>query len=145
MFRPNQASINISSSFCQRSRCKSCGSGPAYYYPLRKGIQWHDVQQFQKASPWLRFWLNKTHEDWYLESQPKHFTNMSNFTFRLSDKSFNPIRHRTRGNDLPESLNVIDVVVCGCGKTQWKFCEKSARQKPEVFHRKGKYHYPDSR
>jgi hypothetical protein len=135
--------VNISSSFFKRAKCKDCGGGPNYYYPLRKPVLWDDPRQLLAASKWLRTFIKRLVEDWYLDATPKYFTEANEFSYSPSDKHFTPTRFRTRGLPTKQEDNVIDVMVCECGASVWWYNQKSVKNKPEIVNRKGKYGYPD--
>ncbi len=134
--------VNISSSFMARARCKECGQGPSYYYNDRKYKLFHDIGKFLEASKLWKSWVKKFNYDWYLEMQPKYFSTLEDFRFRLEDRRYSPLLHRTRGSDVSRDENVIEMVSCDCGGTIWAFNNKSTKKRPEITNRKGRYGYP---
>jgi len=134
--------INISSSFLARSRCKSCGKGPKYYFSVNKPYLYFLVNQRIFTSKAIRKWITNLVTNWYLSLQPKQFKNMKNFKIALNDKHFTPTLHRTRGSDVKDRDNIIDMISCDCGETTWAYNEKSVKNRPEITNRKGKYSFP---
>jgi hypothetical protein len=103
------------------------------------------MQQQRKILDWDKEWDKKPRDDFYLDSDPKYFVSAHDFGYVPKAKTFSPTLHRTRGYAGPGSYDIIEVVVCKCGKSQWRFYERASQQKPEIVFRKGKYCYPDFR
>jgi hypothetical protein len=47
-----------------------------------------------------------------------------------------------KGTPLNPRENVTEYVGCNCGATVWSFNDKSAKNRPEITNRKGRYKYP---
>jgi hypothetical protein len=140
-YRAELIRINISSTFMVRARCIECGSAPTYYYQVRRPYLFFDVRHMGVTSQWLRRWVKRMTEDWYLDDQPRHFHDLKEFSFRLDDKHYLPTLHRARGLTRDKD-NSIEFVGCECTRTVWAFNQKSAQNRPEITNRKGKYTYP---
>lgn len=134
--------INISSSFMARARCTECGKGPTYYYYIRKPFLWKNIRTAIATSKWIREWVKSFGSSWFLESEPKHFHDIQEFSFILENKQYRPTLFRTRGSDIKDKDNVIEMVGCDCGATVWAFNQKSVKNRPEITNRKGRYKYP---
>jgi hypothetical protein len=131
----NSIGVNISSSFLYRTRCKFCSSGPSLYFAVCKGIYTREPARDKNA------WNDPSiFNDWYIASEPRAHTNANNFAFN-SDMSFNATMHRTRDSG---GHDMINVAVCECGKTEWRFTGKLSSQKPAIVNRRGKYTYSKS-
>jgi hypothetical protein len=139
-FKSELIRINISSTFMVRCRCIKCGSVPAYYYLSHKPYLFVDVRQMVQTSNWLRQWVKRMSEDWYLDEQPRLFNNISEFSFSVDDKSYLPTHHHVKGLAQDKS-NVIEFVGCRCTYTVWAFNQKSVKNRSEITNRKGKYAY----
>ncbi len=142
MYKPEIIRINISSSFMTRARCKKCGKGPDFYYAILKPYKWKSARHALFYSEITRRWISRMVSSWYLQFSPRFFNELDDFTFKLEDKAYNPILHRTRNSNAPERDNVIEFVGCGCGSTVWAFNDKSTKKRPEITNRKGRYRYP---
>jgi hypothetical protein len=139
MYKPEIIRINISSTFLSRARCKNCGKNPSFYYYVRKPFLWKDISEQISTSKLFREWIERMSADWYLDSAPKYFHDIKEFSFSLDDKHYVPTLHRMRGVD---STNIVELVVCECGASTWAFADKSNRKRPEITNRKGRYKYP---
>jgi hypothetical protein len=134
--------INISSSFMTRARCLKCGNKPEYYFAMRMPSRWFDVRDLLLISKWLRKYINRMTDDWYLDDKPHHFTNIKEFSFKLDDNHYEPTLHRSRFSN-KEKDKMIEFISCHCGFTVWAFNQKSVQNRPEIINRKGKYTYPN--
>lgn len=133
--------INISETFMARARCKDCGKFPDYYYAVMKPFVWKEVKYFMIFSEYTKHWFAKN-SGWFKDYSPKYFTKMGDFSKRMTDKSYNPIAHRTRGADINDLFNSTEFVGCSCGSTVWAFNNVSVQKRPEITNRKGRYKYP---
>jgi hypothetical protein len=142
MYKPEIIRINISSSFMSRARCKQCGDGPDFYYAMMKPHKWKNVRHFLVYSKAVKSWIQRMLSNWYLPYTPRYFHDLSDFTFRLESKSFDPSLYRVRGANISERDDVIEFLGCECGATVWAFNDKSTKNRPEITNRKGRYKYP---
>jgi hypothetical protein len=128
--------VNISSSFLPRARCKKCGKGPSFYYFRRKSaLLKSPLREATKR------WLKRMTADWYLTESPKDFDHIEDFSFRLFDKSYRPVMHKTRGFSTGKD-HIVEALSCDCGHAVWLFNHKSVKNRPEIRNRKGRYGYP---
>ena len=141
MYKVEIIRINISSTFMARTRCAECGTGPTYYYYIRKPYLWKNVRQQITASKYNRNWIKRMSSDWYLVGHPRYFHDIEEFSFILEDKQYRPTLYRTRG-EVTQGDNVVEIVGCDCGATVWAFNQKSTKNRPEITNRKGRYKYP---
>jgi len=141
MYKLEIIHINISSTFLIKNRCKECSKQPSDYYYIRKRRLFKDVNdQVSKFQLW-RKWIDRFTADWYLDSDPKYFCDIEEFSFSVNDKSYLPTLHNTRGN-INNKDHVIEILRCECGATIWAFNSKSVKNRPEIINRKGRYEYP---
>lgn len=136
------STVNISSTFLMRCVCKECGSGPYIHYAIRKPLVWDEPKQLLSASKWLRRYVQRMVQDWYLDAEPKYFHSLRELTFSLTDKHFVPSHFRTKGFPSDPRNNVVDIMQCECSATVWWYSQQAIKDKPEVVNRKGKYCYP---
>lgn len=143
MYRPETIRINISSSFMARARCVKCGKSPSYYYSIRNPFLYEDVGYVISNSKWRRSWIKSMKGNWYLDSEPKYFHDIQEFSFILDDKQYRPTLFRImKGGAVKDRDNVVEMLGCDCGATIWAFNQKSVKNRPEITNRKGRYKYP---
>lgn len=142
MYKVEIVKINVSSTFMVRARCRECGGPPNYYFYVRKPYLYKDVRAQQTTSKWLRSWVKRMTSDWYLDSEPRHFHDIEEFSFVMDDKHYIPTLHRSRNTNKYKE-DVVEFVGCDCGQTVWAFNQKSTKNRPEVTNRKGRYNYPN--
>lgn len=145
-YKIEKIQINISSVFMARARCKECAGLPNFYYniPLPylaedPSTYYADMYLFRKI--FKKVW-DLIKSDWYLNSDPKHFHSIHDFSTSIEGKSFNVKLKKNRGVANGFQNNIIEVLSCACGSTVWAFNQKSTKNKLEIFNRKGKYNYP---
>jgi hypothetical protein len=144
MYKAEVIQVNISSTFMPRgARCIQCGEPPIYYYYIRNPYLWKDPRSRLTVSKWMRGWVQRLTDDWYLDSEPKFFQTIEDFSFILGDKQYRPTVHRVRDLDPKAEKNVTEMVGCPCGATMWSFNQKSTKKRPEITNRKGRYKYPE--
>jgi hypothetical protein len=134
--------INISSTFLIKNRCKACGKHPSDYYYIRKCRVYKDIDELNYYSKSFKKRIGRFILDWYLDSDPKFFCDIKDFSFCIRDKSYLPRLHNTRGEPSNNKDHVIEMLGCECGKTTWAFNNKSIKNSPEIINRKGRYGYP---
>ena len=140
MFKMEKVKINISSTFMARARCTECGGLPNFYYCTRKPHLWKEVREQIELSGWLRTWIKRMNNNWYYELDPRDLNDIKEFSFTIDDKHYAPTYHRTFRNNTKNGL--VEFVGCSCGDTVWAFTQKSAKNRPEIVNRKGRYNYP---
>ena len=141
-YKMERIRINVSSSFMARAVCKECGEGPSYYYYVRKPFMWKDARQQITSSKWFRDWIKRLTSDWYLDSEPRYFHDIKEFSAGFEDAHYTPTLHMKRGFVQVEKDNVVEMLGCDCGATVWAFNQKSTKNRPEITNRKGRYKYP---
>lgn len=142
MYKIEIIKINISSPFMVRTRCVECGGAPNYYFYARKPYLYKEANQQVIGSKWMRGFVKRLTSDWYLDSEPRYFHDIEEFSFTLDDKGYLPNLHRSRGGSKYKE-DVIEFVGCDCGQTVWAFNQKSTKNRPEIVNRKGRYTYPN--
>lgn len=141
-FKIEKTKINISSSFLARSKCVECRSYPLYYFIMYRSYGRKNARLSSETFHSLKKFIHRMNEDYYLSYQPRHFTSLSSFSFKLALKSYNPILYKSRGLPVDMDNCVTEFLTCDCGKSVWAFDMKYSQNKTEVINRKGKYHYP---
>jgi len=134
--------INISSTFLPRVRCKACGEGPDFYFTTMMPFKWEDIKYFLRFSEISKKWIKQSMSDWYVKYEPRYFNQLSDFSFLMEARSYNPMLHKLRGINLSYMNNVREGLGCPCGQTLWYFNNKWAKSLPEITNRKGRYSYP---
>ena len=112
MYKPEIIKINISTTFLARARCTECKAGPDYYYAVQKPYNWTNMQSSRIFSAIIRKWIKGMVTDWYKDFQPRHFHEMGDFSFELTDKSYRPTLYRARGANVKERENVVEFLGC---------------------------------
>jgi hypothetical protein len=139
-YKPKTIGISLSSSFMARARCKKCGGAPTIYYAMFKPHVWADISDYKKFRSRNRRWVYRMCSSWYKSYPPKEFHDVSEFTFRLEHKNYNPVLHRTRGS-VGGLSNTIECLSCICGQTSWAFNQDSVKHRLEIINRKAKSAY----
>ena len=143
MYKPETIYVNVSSSFLARARCTWCKGKPNHYSYIRLPEKWYDPKNQRENFAINLKWLGRMNEDWYLDLSPRYFHSAHDFSHKLENKGYNPILHRARGVRASSEGNITEVVWCICGSTMWAFNQKSAKHRPEITNRKGRYNYPN--
>lgn len=143
-YKSETIKVNVSETFMVRSRCKSCGELPSSYYYYKNPILFEDVSDVKELFGFIRKYISRLCDDFYLADSPTNFVHMSFFGFKLNFKGYNPKLHRTRTPFIQhkQELEITEFLTCKCGKTSWAFSDKTVRQRPEIILRKGRYRYP---
>lgn len=135
--------VNVSSSFLARTRCPKCHGKPHYYYAIRLPERWKDHTYLKDDFAISLKWYGRPSNDWYMEEQPRYFHSAHDFDYAVENKGYNPILHRTRGSNISNRDNVMEVISCWCGSTAWAFNQKAAKNRPEITNRKSRLFYPN--
>ena len=131
--------VNFSSSFLARARCSACGQGPAHYYFSRNPISWYDPINIKKMFEFIKLNFNRLSNEDYRIDDFIFSARTSFFNHSVNYKGYKPRLHRTKGVD--PSSDVVEFLICNCGKTAWAFAERSIKNRPEIINRKSRYHY----
>ena len=143
MHRSEIVRINVSSTFLARTRCKGCGKIPDFYYYIRNPFHWVDPHTSIAVGKWRRHWIKSMSTSWYVGNDPRFSNKLGDFTFILEGRQYVPTAHRVRGLPEPDKNNVTEILTCSrCQTINWAFNQKSAKSRPEIMNRKGKYNYP---
>jgi hypothetical protein len=136
--------VNLSETFMVRSRCTSCGELPSMYYYFKNPILFDDVNEIRYLFTFIRKYVNRMCNDFYLIDRPGDFIRMGFFGFRLNFKGYNPKLHRTRTPwaRYKQDLEITEFLTCECGKTSWAFSDKTVKLRPEIILKKARYKYP---
>ena len=136
--------INISSTFIFHAVCKRCGKGPelcSYY----GSYVCNDVDDYRNYSETLKNWYGKSFTsnfNWFIGTSYYVPSNMNPFIFRMHGKSYNPKKHRITDLDFRNGRDITEYIMCPCKATQWYFKDESAKRRPEIVNRRGKYSGP---
>lgn len=139
MYAP-AARVNLSSSFLTRSRCKHCGKFPTIYYYVRNPVLWNNPRQITEWFWNRRKFYSRMCSDFYLNDDPKSFTSIYYFSWKLPGGSYDPKLHHTRG--VHPVVHNTELLACECGASVWAFNTKSSLSRIEILLRKSKYKYP---
>ena len=135
----NQISVNISSSFLPRARCKICGNGPSWYFFKTKTAAHSNATEYRNRSKYKRKAIKHVNSNHYAKGQPRWYK-ISDYATILKDKSYRTVLHRNFGAN---RLSAIDEFLsCECGSTNWGFSRKSLNKRLESVNRRGRYNYP---
>lgn len=137
-FKSKRITLNISSTFLIRSRCKSCSTIPNIYWYVRNTTLVLDPRIVMDS---FAFWSNFSksfNSSYYLFDDPKNSTNISQFKYKLY-KAYRPRLHRTIGAN--PQFDIVEFLMCSCGKSNWAFSEKAIVNR-EIIHHKARYIYP---
>lgn len=127
--------VNLSSSFIFRSKCKFCGKSPFIYY-------YANEKHLSKSPTKPEIYLIT--RDWFIDFDPVEYKKVSTFMHSTNYyKNFNPSLHKNR---MQISKNLIspyhkvfnEFLLCPCSKTTWSFTNKNDKKRPEVLHRKSR-------
>jgi hypothetical protein len=143
-YKSETIKVSLSETFMVRSRCKHCGELPSVYFYFKNPILFEDVNEVKHVFNFIRKYINRMCEDFYLMENPSNFIHMSFFGFKLNFKGFNPKLHKTRTPwfNYKQELEITEFLGCECGKTSWAFSDKTTRRRPEIVLRKSRYKYP---
>ncbi len=134
-----KVNINISLTSFIKGVCKFCGTKPNAYYYIHEPYTWLEVRHIMKHHEYIKKTYTKFIFDDYLQKDPSEFTSTSMLKHTVNYNSFDPKQHKNRG----QSVNSFtEYLSCDCGETRWAFTFYSAKDKPEITNRKGKYNYP---
>jgi hypothetical protein len=136
--------VNLSETFMVRSRCKSCGELPSMYYYFKNPVLFDDVNEVRHIFGFIKKYISRMCDDFYLIENPSSFKHMSYFGFRLNFKGYNPKLHKTRTPwvQYKQELEITEFLTCECGKTSWAFSDKTIKLRPEIIFKKARYKYP---
>lgn len=132
-------SPNISSTFPLRSKCRHCMSSPNRYYCLKSPTLWFSPESQNKMYHWIKRNINRTCLDLFTNFSFK-IDSVSEFSHPVNYKGFRPKLHKNKW--VHPFMEYIDILVCKCGKTSWAFYQRSSKNRPEIYNRKGKYDAP---
>lgn len=136
--------VNLSETFMVRSRCKLCGKLPSMYYYFKNPILFDDVNEVKYLFGFIRKYISRMCDDFYLIESPSSFIHMSFFGFKLNFKGYNPKLHKTRTPWIryKQDLEITEFLTCECGKTSWAFSDKTVKLRPEIILKRARYKYP---
>jgi hypothetical protein len=149
---PCPRTINASSTFLMRSRCKHCGQigKLGYYYEFVdfNGTEWNlDNRDAYHNSDLVMYWLDETGRDYYYDMKRFGHTKLRRRKFypyhttSMPFKGFNPQDIRIpRASDRYRD-NVI-VVCANCGGSYWSSKSPLDLECPEFKNRKARFSYP---
>jgi hypothetical protein len=139
-YKPEIIRVSLSTPFLVKSRCKHCASLPSHYYYIRNATMWFNprvvIDRFKSN---LKYFKKMT-TDHYMIDDPKYFHDMSNFTHAVTYKGYRPRLHRTRGSSATQ--DVVEFLMCECGKTSWGFSDKAIKNRPEIVNKKSRRRFP---
>jgi hypothetical protein len=139
-FKPLIVSINLSSTFVVRAKCKECGESPNTYYWMNQPSYWYNIRSSQDMFSWYKKHIKRMTGDWYKVNKPKNFHSTKHFNFYWSEKSYNPALHQHIG--INPSENIVECLACPCGVSVWMFAQRPAETRMEIKNRKARSKYP---
>ena len=132
--------VNASTSFASRARCKICGKPPSIYFFSRNSILWYDPNRSKNVFEFIRKHCKRLSSEEYKYVDFPHVSKISYFTHMVNYKGYKPKLHRSRGVD--PVFDIIEYLTCDCGSTLWAFSEINTYSRPEICKRKAKYSTP---
>ena len=144
IYKSEIVKVNLSETFMVRSRCNSCGELPSMYYYFKNPLLFDDPNEVKLLFTFIRKYISRMCDDFYLIESPSSFHHMSFFGFRAAFKGYNPKLHRTRTPwfNYKQELEITEFLTCECGKTSWAFSDKTVKSRPEIVLKKARYKYP---
>jgi hypothetical protein len=139
-FKVQSMGVSLSSTFTIKNVCAECGEFPHSHYSAYLPNYWMDPRSSQMIFDWYKKFIKRMNSDWYKSHKPRHFFNMRNFNFSWMEKSYTPALHQHA--DIDQMMNVVDYLICPCGKSVWAFAQTSSQNRPEIRNRKARYSYP---
>jgi len=138
-YKPQIIEVNLSNSFTVRTRCVVCGKEPTIYYQNEKPYLFRDPRHPIKLFDLFKKWMKRMNQDWYMDMEPRYFTNLQSFSHPVDYKGFNPKGHNSNAN--PKN-NLTEFISCWSGCTIWAFNDKSNKDRKEISQRKCRYTHP---
>lgn len=138
--RAKNIKINLSTVFPVRTKCKYCGTGPTHYFAHPVVYKWFNPTKARDNFKYIQKTLKRMNYDYYLKESPKIFRATVHLTHTVNYKGYNPALHRKRG--VPPINDYLEMMVCGCGISQWAYSQKSSVARPEITQRRARYSYP---
>lgn len=138
--KPKSFRLNYSSSFLARTKCVACNKSPDLYYRLQLPTLWQHPVANKIMFDWFKKYIKHINNSWYKRHQPRYFTILKDFNFYWTEKSYNPRLHQYKGVD--NSENIVEYLMCPCGKTVWAFNQANGEGRAEIKNRKARYEYP---
>lgn len=142
MHKKEIITVNVSSSFASRARCKMCGEPPSIYFFSRNSILWYDPHRARGIFDFIKKHCKRLSPEEYKLDDFVHGSRASYFSHTVNYKGYRPKLHRARGVD--PVFDMIEYLTCECGNTLWAFSEISTFRRPELLHRKAKYSTPNN-
>lgn len=140
-YKPEIIQVNLSNSFMSRTKCAVCGEEPKIYYYQERPYLFNDHRSMGRIFDYFKKWFKKMNQDWYLEADPKFFSDITSFCHPVDYKGYNPKLHMTKG--MNPKTNVTQFISCWSGCSIWAFSDKANSNRPEFTNRKCKYGHPD--
>jgi hypothetical protein len=132
--------VKLSSPFLVRTRCKYCGSLPVDYFRMGGNRHFKDFRDFLNIFSWVPKHNKRLCSDFYLMDDPSSFYVMSNFSYSVPYKAYNPSIHHKRG--IRPTRDINECLVCECGRTYWVFKQQAVMKRPEIVNRKSNREFP---
>lgn len=132
--------VKLSTSFLRRTKCKYCSDYDPVVYRIRNFSLDYDVKISIRKIDYIKDYVKRMCDDFYLEFNPKIFHDTSLFKHAVPYKGYNPRLHRLK--NVQHKFHFTEFITCKCGQTNWavnyKSCEKqlSSNRKTNVI-------YPD--
>lgn len=139
-YKPEIVRVNLSTPFLVRSRCKFCAGLPTHYYYIRNATMWYNPRKPIDHFKQMTKYVKRMCSDHYLMEEPKYFVEMASFSHPVSYKGYRPRLHRTRGSSATQ--DVVEFLMCDCGRSSWAFSDKAVKYRPEIVARKARYRFP---
>ena len=138
--KPVVVKLSLSTPIETRCKCKHCGEGPAWYYYIREADNYQSPHDLLGVYEWIQNRTKRFCSDFYLFDDPSAFTNTQTFSFQHVSKGYSCRAHK---NKSASSTNIVEFVVCDCGRTIWSIATASfMKSKPEIVNRKSSRTFP---
>lgn len=135
-----RVSVNVSSSFLPRAKCKMCGQGPAFYYFKTKRIAIVDTSEFRKQYSKKEKTRSSSRKFRGPTTDYSRWHKISDFSLKVSQDSYSTFAHRAAKSVRPSKIE--EFLSCECGSTVWGFERAQFNKRPESLNRRAKYNYP---
>lgn len=133
--------VNESTPFLSRARCKFCGKFPQHYF-CTKNKTWHKdpniiIDYFNSK------WIN-IEKNFFISVLTEHYSpyelcSIGELSYYPQYKSYNPSFHSKSG--IQGFFDVTEYLACPCGKTRWAFYQRTSKDRYEIVNRKCRNNY----
>jgi hypothetical protein len=139
-FKPELIRVSLSTPFVTKARCRYCKGFPSYYYYARNPTLWYNPRRITESFKMMSKYIKRLSNDFHSAKNPRFCTKVSEIFHQVSYKGYRPRLHRTRGSN--PTQDIVEYLMCECGRTSWGFTDKSIKGRPEILNKKAYQRFP---